>query len=115
MVFKFCFGGCFGVQQAGVWLVVWVLTSFRGCYFLLVVFGMGKCCFAMMFWCFVLLCGSVVMLAWCFLGFGSGFGVQQWFLGSVWWLCFLGVDGGVGCSSDGFGGGLLLWRQHWWW
>jgi hypothetical protein len=80
MVFKFCFGGCFGVQQAGVWLVVWVLTSFRGCYFLLVVFGMGKCCFAMMFWCFVLLCGSVVMLAWCFLGFGSGFGVQQWFL-----------------------------------
>ncbi|KAK2380581.1 hypothetical protein QL285_068266 [Trifolium repens] len=70
-------------------------------------------------WCVVWIWDSLVVFlvaAACGgFGFGSGFGVQQWFLGSVWWLCFLGVDGGVGCSSDGFGGGLLLWRQHWWW
>jgi hypothetical protein len=33
-----------------------------------------------------------------------------------WWPCFLGGDEGVGCSDNGFGGGLLLWRRFgWWW
>jgi hypothetical protein len=36
------------------------------------------------------------------------------FYALFWWPCSLGGDGGVGCSSNGFDGDLLLRQQYWW-
>ncbi|KAK2361105.1 hypothetical protein QL285_086301 [Trifolium repens] len=77
------------------------------------------CCFYALLWWFWCARGGffpswrwLLELVWCatvevfMMASGSGFGEQQW------WFLFLGGDGVVGCSGNGFNGGLLFWQRY---